>query len=153
MTVPAPTTAALLAAFMAVRAERPRRPFNWRSNNCCHFAAEWVHYATRHNPMAGLDATPDARSALRLVRTLGGSLPHAWAAQLGRAPIDPATARTGDVVLLPTAALLAAPTAGVGHVAGVCNGRHAVVMADDGAAHFVALSLADAAFRLHPDPA
>lgn len=164
MTTSANTTAAMLAAYLAGRAERPARPFEWASNNCCHFAAEWVHYATRRNPMATLDTTADARAALRMVRRLGGSLRAAWSQQLGRAPIDAALAQTGDVVLLPTAALTtpeqgkvghadeadhADEKAGVGHVAGVCNGRHAVVVDRQGHAHFVPLYLADAAFRLH----
>lgn len=144
------TTAAQLAAYLAVRGERPPRAFDWPGNNCCHFAAEWVHYATGSNPMAGLDATTDARAARRLVQRLGGSLVQAWAQQLGRAPVSAALAQTGDVVLVPTAKLPGSHTqmGGVGHVAGVCNGRHAVVMDWGGAAQFVPLELAEAAFRL-----
>lgn len=154
VTTTATTTAALLAAYLAVRAERPARPFDWPGNNCCHFAAEWVHDATGRNPMAGLDGPPDARAARRLVQRLGGSLVQAWAQQLGRAPLSAALAQTGDVVLVPTAALPGSHTqmAGVGHVAGVCNGRHAVVMDWSGDAQFVPLELAEVAFRLHAGP-
>lgn len=153
--VAAATTAAQLTAYLAVRAERPARAFDWRGNNCCHFAAGWWHYATGSDPLAGLDSTADARAARRLVQRLGGSLVQAVAQQLGREPIAAALAQTGDVVLVPTAALLTAAVAdepaqrdGVGHVAGVCNGRHAVVMDWAGVAQFVPVELAEVAFRL-----
>ena len=155
MTPSTTTTGALLTAFLAVRAEQPARPFAWHGNNCCHFAAQWVHYATRTNPMAGLADTPDARSARRLVQQLGGNLLRAWAVQLGREPISPARAQTGDVVLVPTTALPGhgRPQAGVGHVAGVCSGRHAVLMSDNGVAVFVPLDVAAAVFRLRAEQA
>ncbi|MBE7420682.1 MAG: hypothetical protein HS128_23545 [Ideonella sp.] len=107
-----------LAEYLAEAA----RPFDWATHNCCHFAAGWVRL------IEGLDAmplvpTPDAMQAWRLIASYGG-LADAITQELGRAPIAPAEARLGDVVLMP----LMSDRASVG----ISNGRVSMFLADDG---------------------
>lgn len=121
--------------------------WDWAAANCCHFAARWVHVVTGRNPMDGLAPTPDARAAMRLVRGLGG-LEAAWTAQLGTAPIAPAMAQLGDVVLMPTPAAGGLCTEGVGELVGICAGRTAVFRGADGAMVFLPVLDCTAAWRL-----
>lgn len=134
------TIAARLAAYLA---ERAAQPFDWPHNNCCHLAAQWCALVSGRNPMAGLPATPDARSALRLVRRLGGNLRGAWTRQLGREAIPASLARTGDLVLVRTAGM-----AGTGHAVGICNGRQVLAMDDQGRVVPVPMDAAECAWRL-----
>ncbi len=116
---PAHTARALAQYLQAWGAQ----PFSWAAANCCHLAAGWVQAATGCNPMQGLPETPDLRAALRLLQSLGGSVASAWTQRMGCAPISPATARVGDVVLMP----LPTPAGqGTGSAVGICNGRLAV---------------------------
>jgi hypothetical protein len=140
------TTAHQLTAYLA---SHRARPFDWRRANCCHFAAGWVCAATGRNPMQGLPATPSAKSALRLVRKLGGSLQAAWTACLGREPIPPASAQVGDLVLVPTVPTVQAP--GVGAAVGICVGGTVVLAGDAGGHLYLPLSAATAAWRLRGD--
>lgn len=102
-------------------------PFNWGGNNCCSFAAGWVRAATGFDPMEGLPATPDAPSALRLVRQLGGTLEAAWTERLGRPPVAAAYAQLGDLVLRDVEG-----GHGTGQAVGVCNGARVAFAGDDG---------------------
>lgn len=123
-------------------AEWGARPFSWAAANCCSFAAGWVAVATGRHPMHGLGPTRNALEARRLVAALGGTLEQAWTRQLGRPPIAPALAQLGDVVLR------AMPQGdGVGHAAGVCNGRTAAFAAEEGLLH-VPLAECTHAWRL-----
>jgi len=98
--------------------------FDWATRNCCQFAAAWVR------EVEGLDAmplvpTPDAKAAWRLIASYGG-LAEAITEQLGRAPVAPADAQVGDVVMVP---LPAEP----GRVSvGICNGRTSLLLGADG---------------------
>ena len=116
------------------------RPFDWHTSNCCHFAAGWVERVTGQNPMAGLKATPTERAARRLIKDLGGDLMAAWTRQLGRGPILPTLAQVGDIVLL--------PVADGRHATGVCAGRFAWVVGDDGSILRVEMTHATHAWRL-----
>lgn len=137
--------AALLADYLSGSADQ--RPFDWPSNNCCHFAARWVAFATGRDPMQSLATTPDAMAARRLVRQLGGgALRDAVSAALGADPIDPALARTGDLLLLP-----ASSNEGAGGVVGICNDRHAVVRDAGGAVAFLPIAQAVCAWRVFGD--
>ena len=142
------STASLLAAYLAACSTQ-REPFSWGAHNCCHFAAGWVRFAGRVDPMAYLPPTPDVRAALRLVQQLGGDLRCAWSRQLGAEPVAAAHAQTGDIVLVPTGDIVAALAGrGTGHVAGVCSGRHAVLQTADGSIAFVPLTSAVCAWHL-----
>lgn len=132
----------LLTQYLAAYADQR---WDWASANCCHFAARWVHAISGRNPMDGLAPTPDARAARRLVRALGG-LEAAWTSQLGAAPMAPAMAQLGDVVMMPTPAALPGGE-GVGHLVGICTGRTAVFRAD-GAMVFLPVLDCTAAWRV-----
>ena len=104
-----------LATRLDAYLQRPRAEFDWAANHCCHFAAGWVR------EVEGLDAmplvpTPDGKAAWRLIQSYGG-LAEAITQQLGRAPIAPADAQLGDVVLLPL------PERPGRASVGICNGR------------------------------
>lgn len=119
---------------------RQSTPFDWRLNNCCHFAAGWVERVEGKHPMADLVETPDRRAATALVRRLGGSLAGAWSHQLSRAALRPDLAQVGDLVLVALA-----PTQGVGdfkglgRAVGICAGRTVVCINAEG--HCVHLPL------------
>ena len=142
--------ATMLAAYLsacAVRAE----PFSWERHNCCHFAAGWVREATGRDTMQGFGVTPNLRAARRELERFVGSLQAAVSAALGQAPIEPAMARTGDVLLFTAAALpreAASASNGTGFTLGLCSGRHAVLQLDDGALLFAPVLSARAAWRL-----
>lgn len=102
--------------------QRERGAFDWGTNNCCHFAAGWVRECE------GLDAmplllTPDRKAALRLIQSYGG-LAAAVSQQLGRAPIAPAHAAVGDVLLFKLPGGMPA--------LGLCNGRKAFLLTPEG---------------------
>ena len=146
-------TATMLATYLAACAERAE-PFSWATHNCCHFAAGWVHQATGRDTMQGFGATPHLRAARRELERFVGSLQAAVSEALGQAPIEPALARTGDVLMLTTAALplvAASASGGIGFVLGLCSGRHAVLQMADGALLFAPVLSARAAWRL-PEP-
>ena len=110
------------------------RAFDWRSNNCCHFVSRWVTLRTGLDPMEGLCATPGVYSARRLIKKLGGSLIDAWDDRSGLERCDVRTARTGDIVRMPT------PRGG--EALGICSGRHSVFLAEEDT--LVALPIEDA---------
>lgn len=118
--------------------------FDWRSRNCCHFVAGWVGCLTGADPLAGLPPTPDAPSARRLVRQLGGSLQAAVTARLGPS-VPPAQAHTGDVALLP-----ASRPGGVGGSLGIVSGRHVWALTDSGELQAQPLDSAQCAWRVAP---
>lgn len=97
------------------------RPFDWAVRNCCHLGARWVAEVEGRDPMAGLPATPDARSARVLLARLGG-LAAAWTRQLGRDPVAGSLARVGDLVAMPMARL-----GGRGDAVGICCGLSAAL--------------------------
>jgi hypothetical protein len=129
-----------LAQYLSSRAHQP---FDWSRANCCHLAAGWVQHLTGRHPMADLPATPDARAALRLVRTLGGSLRAAWSQQLGVQASAPGGAAVGDLLLFATPA----HADGVGALIAICLGDMAV--ASDEAGHLQILPM-DRAFCRWP---
>lgn len=137
-----PHIATQLAAYIA---ELPREAFSWPANNCCHFFARWVERATGRNPMAGLPATPDARSAWRLIRALGADLEAAVTARMGVHAMPATLAQTGDPVLVPLRTTRAASLGGA--AMGICSSRQ-VILYTFGAAHFAPLDRASRAWRL-----
>jgi hypothetical protein len=127
-------------------------PFDWRTNNCCHFAARWMVYATGFDPMAGLPETPDGRRALKLVQRLGGTLADAWTRALGRQPIAAALAQTGDIVLVPVAPEGTAMQ-GTGQAVGICSGHQVILLDVSGRHAFLSVRSATCAWRLEGVPA
>lgn len=115
------------------------RVFDWKTANCCHFAAGWVLASTGHDPMAGLPQTEDKFAAYRLIRN-GGGLAGLWSRQLGREPIRPTLAQVGDVVLMPLDDDRAA--------VGICAGRTAMFIDENGATAHQPMALATHAWRL-----
>ena len=134
------STAAQLEAYIL---GRKHDRFDWAVHNCCHFVAGWMRAATGADPMAGLPFTHGARAARRLVQQLGGSLEAAWSRQLGRAPIAPALAQTGDNVLLPAGTL-----AGAGGAVGLCTGRHVALVSEAHGVILLPMTHATHAWRL-----
>lgn len=119
--------------------------FDWRTRNCCHFAARWVELATGDRPMDGLDQTADLRAARRLIGSLGGTLADAVTRRLGRAAIAPAMARLGDIVL--------APPGDNGAAVGLCNGRVAAFLTEHEGLTFAPMECATHAWRLRAEDA
>lgn len=136
----------LLAEYLQ---SRECEAFDWRHNNCCHFAAQWMALAAGVDPMAGLPETMTAADARRLVRKLGGSLGAAWTHALGRESIAPALAQIGDIVLVPASSI--AIDGGVGCAVGICAGRTLVVMDAAGALHHAPMWEALSAWRLRAE--
>ena len=118
--------------------EHNLRAFDWARWNCCHFASEWVRRAEGWSPMSGLPQMKSQTTAHRLLGQLGG-LREAWTKQLGREPILPTLAQSGDIVLVEAYGTEAV---------GICAGRTAAVLTlEHGLAH-VSMSEAKAAWRL-----
>lgn len=114
------------------------RPFDWAAWNCCHFVSEWVKLLTARDPMEGLPAMSSRLTAHRLIGQLGGNLGAAWDRQLGQPSMPATLAQVGDIVL-------------VGHesveAVGICAGRTAVVLTEQGVAH-LQMGAATAAWRV-----
>jgi hypothetical protein len=100
------------------------RPFDWAEYNCCHFAAGWVRAVEGRDPLDNLPPLDGARSARRLLRWLGG-LPAAVTQRLGRAPIEPAQCKMGDLVALPLQRL---GKQRPGYTLGICCGESAALV-------------------------
>lgn len=83
-----------LAAFIA---ERQGKPFAWGSNDCAHFAADWIKACT--GEAVSLPSFTSAASAMRALEQLGG-MHAAVSAALGDPLAVPALAQRGDVALL-----------------------------------------------------
>lgn len=116
-------------------------PFAWPDNHCGHFIVAWIRHATGR--VVAMPACCDAMSARRALREFGDDLAEACRRLHGGAPIAPALAETGDIVLVPT------PLAsGVGAALGICSGRHVIVIGVDGATLFLPMTEARAAWRL-----
>lgn len=114
---------------LAAYVSHARGAFDWARNNCCHFAAGWVRAEE------GLDAmplvlTPDAMATHRLIASYGG-LAEAVTEQLGRAPIAPAQALMGDLVMVPL------PDNPARASVGICNGRTTLLLGPAGETLFV----------------
>lgn len=96
------------------------RPFEWGVHDCCLFVADVVLAMTGEDlgaPFRGRYAS--ARGAARALRAFGqGTIIRTMNAALG-APIAPALAQRGDVVL-------------AGGIAGICIGRTAVFVGEGG---------------------
>lgn len=131
-------------ALEAYLAEQAAQAFAWSGHNCCHFVAGWVRTATGYDPMHNLPPTPDLLAARRLIRRLGGSLSGAWTSRLGREPIRPEAAQTGDIVLVH----LADPD---GAAVGICNGRHAALLTERDGVTMLPMAHARLAWRLQAE--
>lgn len=101
-------------------ASRSTTPFDWTTANCCHFGFAWMEFATGSNPYAELPAVNSATSAMRLIKSLGGSLKDAMTTVLRREPVSPMLARPGDLVLIDS-------TEDVGAI-GICAGRTSIFL-------------------------
>jgi hypothetical protein len=139
MTVRKRGSAAALGEFLSARL---RRPFDWKTWNCCTHLAEWVDESEGRNPMAGLPVVKNERQAARLVARVGGDMVGVWTALLRRDPLQsPALAAVGDPVVMRVGEHL---------VAGVCVGVRAACVAVGGGLTEVPMSEAVAAWRLEP---
>ena len=105
-----------------------RAAFDWRTNNCCHFAARWWQAATGCDPLQGIDMPADANEARRWLSGRG-LLVDLVSERLGRSPIDPRMARAGDVLIISAAELV---PGGIRAALGICAGRLAVMLSADG---------------------
>lgn len=128
------TRAELLAAWLA---EQKAAPFSWPENNCSHYVAGWVEKATGR-PVA-VPRPVDMKAARRFLREYG-TLRGAVSGTLGE-PIPATLAQTGDVVL-------AERTEGVGEALGICSGRDAIYIDEQGSFVFDAMERAACAWRV-----
>lgn len=88
------------ARLAAVVDEAQRRPFAWGHFDCCTFASDAAQAVSGVDRMGGLRRRyRDMRSALRLVRDLGG-LMNAVKQALGEPLATPKLAQRGDIVLV-----------------------------------------------------
>lgn len=125
------------------------KPFDWRTNNCAHFAAGWVALCRGVDPLTEwLGVMPSTRSALRKLKQAGGYM-GATAAVLGDYK-DGLYAQRGDVVLLDAARWVHAdrralgyptstrarvgifPTKYCGMAWGICTGNRIAALGKDG---------------------
>lgn len=103
---------------------RQAQPFTWGPNDCASFAADAVQALTGVDMLAELRGHRlTERQALRRARAIGG-IPLAIV-RAGLAPVAPAQARSGDLVLL---------AQGAQRVLAVCVGADAVAPGVDGLA-------------------
>lgn len=109
-----------LRAFIA---SRHGRAFDWASNNCAFFCADWILHLTGTDPAAPWrNLVHDQLSAYAVIdahqdlRTLVSSV-------LGE-PVAPLCAQPGDIVLAPIAD-------GTDEGIGICLGQHAAFIGDD----------------------
>lgn len=110
----------------------------WAQAHCGAFAAGWVQYATGRDALDGLRHITTLPGWVRAVR---GDMAALVSRQLGGLqPQPPALARTGDVLLLPGTL--------AGGALGVANGRHALVLDEQGGVQFVPLQRAVHAWPL-----
>jgi hypothetical protein len=113
-------------------------PFGWGSHDCVLFAAGWVLEATGVDPIGDIrDQWADERSALRLIKSLGG-LRFAVDERLGN-PISTALAWRGDLILHE---ITERPGLGI------CLGAEFAAPTEDGGLSFVPMSAARMAWRV-----
>jgi hypothetical protein len=102
--------------------EKRAQPFDWRSNNCCFFACDWLAILTGEDPAAEWRplVTTEARAAavLHSAGGIAGMAATVFAAR-GWPEIATSYAGRGDVCLVP-----AAPETGADLALGVCIGAH-----------------------------
>lgn len=135
------STATLLASYLDQI--DGAQPFDWRRNNCAHFAGGWWRAATGADPLQGLHMPTSAIDARHWLAQRGSSLPDLVARFLGRSRINPALAGVGDLVIV------SAPAAGgVSGALGICTGRLAVMLSDSGRLVRGPMSSALHAYRL-----
>lgn len=109
--------------FAAFGLARARMPFIWGSNDCCTFAASAVEALTGSNPMDSFPPYESEVEAERMVQE-GGSLQQLATSCLG-APVAPAMAAVGDIVLVTNADR---------EMLGVCNGTNVLAPGKRGVA-------------------
>ena len=117
------------------------RPFAYGCWDCCLFAADIVEAMTGTDPAAELRGRyADVMEAMRIIRSYGG-MAAMLDELLGTAPIKPALASRGDVVLLHP------PKDGDIEQIGTCLGDAAIVASESGP-RFRPMSHAIAAWRI-----
>lgn len=121
------STATLLASYLDQ--VDGRSAFDWRTHNCCHFAAGWWLAATGTDPLQGLDMPASANEALRWLARRGGTLVDLVAERTGRPRIDPRMAQAGDLLIINAAGWF---DGGIGAALGICGGRLAVMLSAEG---------------------
>lgn len=113
--------------------------FDWATANCCHWAAGWVRLRTGRDPMAGLPVTATRKEAHRLVRAMGG-IRSLITDQTGLRQVAASFAQVGDIVLRE------APE--MGFTVGICSGRTAMHVDDQGAVVHLEMAGALCAWRV-----
>jgi hypothetical protein len=73
--------------------------FDWHGANCAHFCGAYIEQIEGRDPLAGFEMPASQTQARRLLAK--AKLADLVSAQLGRAPIAPAFAQIGDLMLLP----------------------------------------------------
>lgn len=85
--------------------EKRAEPFDWRTNNCSFFAADWLAILTGDDPAAKYrDQVDSALSAARVLNAAGGieHIAEREFAERWWPEINPKLAQRGDVALCPT---------------------------------------------------
>lgn len=116
-------TAAIEQKLRAFIAMRRNTPFNWATNNCGFFCADWVKYLTGKDPAAPWrDAVHDELSAHAVIDSFHDL--RALVTSILGEPIALLTAQPGDIVLAPIAG-------GTDEGIGICLGQWAAFVGDD----------------------
>ena len=134
-----------LAARLDAYLMESARPFDWATHNCCHFAGRWVQIVEGRDPLADLPMV-SMKAMARAVQEFG-CLESAICFQLGRAPVAPAMAQLGDIVLMPTRVW--GGDEGRFSV-GICCGSRAVFITETGAWCYWPVLEAACAWRVQP---
>lgn len=122
-------------------AERANAQFEWGSNDCCTFAADWVWRVTGADPMALLrGAYSDEESAARAIAKDAPGLGALVTALLAMEPLPlVATTQRGDVVLFES---------GAGPALGVCVGANFAAVRPAGGLGYFSMRHAVKAWRI-----
>jgi hypothetical protein len=128
----------MLAAELALYLSGIAGPWCWATHHCGTFTAGWVRRSTGRDPLALLQYG-SAEEWVRAARDAGG-LDRLVSRALHCEPVPAAMAQAGDIVMLPGRI--------TGGALGICNGRTAAVLVEDGAVAFEPMTEALCAWRL-----
>ena len=116
--------------------------FDWQAANCAHLCGAYIEQIEGRDPLAGFEMPASQTQARRLLAK--AKLADLVSAQLGRAPIPPAFAQIGDLMLLPLS-----DSDPLALALGLCAGDAAAARTDErGAISFVPAASAICAWRI-----
>jgi hypothetical protein len=106
------------------------KPFDWGTNNCSHFIAEWVRYTGRECDMSLIPAFDSQAATRRFFVEQNDNLADLISVSLGASPQAKSFAAIGDVVLVRIESI---DFVGIG----IYQGPEVLILGDDGVPKFV----------------